>query len=93
MKVSEILTERSWIRFAFATNASGFSVAPEDIDACKWCLAGAIRRCYAGPPRTEAFIRVNEHLVNMYGFDQGAFSFNDTHTWKDIAEVIAATEI
>jgi hypothetical protein len=49
MKVKELLAdEKAWTRWAFARDAEGNAVSPESRDACRFCLLGAIRRCYAG---------------------------------------------
>lgn len=46
MKVRDLLTPKSWIQDFMAKNDLGFGVDVNDARACKWCLLGAINKCY-----------------------------------------------
>ena len=47
MKVHELLaTATQWTQGSLARDSDGFSVDPEASRAVKWCLLGAIKRCY-----------------------------------------------
>lgn len=49
MKPSELLAKpESWCVTAMARNADGNARSPDDPDACRWCVAGAIFKCYRG---------------------------------------------
>jgi hypothetical protein len=53
MKVRELLRdETTWLQGRVARDARGAKVVPEDATAVRWCVVGAIARCYG--PRQEA---------------------------------------
>jgi hypothetical protein len=48
MKIKDLLTDRSrWVQGPVAMDRYGRSVYPESRWACKWCLWGAIEKCYS----------------------------------------------
>ncbi len=47
MKVSELLMDDSkWCQGAYAIDAKGNAVGEDSDDVCRWCLMGAIYKCY-----------------------------------------------
>ena len=56
MKVRELLADESaWTKGQMARQENGMMAYPESRYACKWCLDGAIDRCYpAGGPAVRA---------------------------------------
>lgn len=47
MKVHELLNDKSkWIKNDLAVNNKNQSVDYNSVDACKWCVMGAILKCY-----------------------------------------------
>lgn len=78
MKVSQLLTDASkWTQRRAAIDADGDSVNVQDVAACRFCLSGAIRRCY--PDREERF-RVLNTVINEIG---GNAAVRSTMEWND----------
>jgi hypothetical protein len=49
MKVLDLLkTEKQWIKYYLGKTKAGEHVAGNHPDAVKWCLLGAIQKCYTG---------------------------------------------
>lgn len=47
MLVSELLdSPEKWVQGVYATDKNDTSCFPYNQEACRWCLAGAIIRCY-----------------------------------------------
>ena len=47
MKAYELLSDPSrWTQKTMARNKHGDATSPLDLDACSFCLVGAIERCY-----------------------------------------------
>lgn len=54
MKVSERLTQDTWIQGNLALDRDGCVVHPCSPAACQWCLVGAILACYPSREEQEA---------------------------------------
>ena len=47
MKIWELLSDESkWTQGVTAKNDCGQLVAPDSVEACCWCLMGAVHKCY-----------------------------------------------
>jgi hypothetical protein len=54
MKIKELLTDESkWCKGMFASDVADYEVAPESAAAVKWCLLGAIYKCYGRKKKTK----------------------------------------
>jgi hypothetical protein len=48
MKAYELLdSPEKWTQGSHARSASGDERGANDADACRWCIAGAFRKCYS----------------------------------------------
>ncbi len=55
MTISELLTDESkWTTEVYARDAAGRPVSAVDPTACRWCLTGAMIRCYTDPDQADA---------------------------------------
>lgn len=94
MKVKELLADPSaWTQGSMAKGADGNDTCvfgPSSISACKWCLLGAIARCYHTRPAIcgQVIKKVHEALVHK-GLENGSIvSWNDMPE-RTHAEVLA----
>jgi hypothetical protein len=46
MKIKDFLTQDNWIKGDEAVNGFDAWVEPNSAEAVKWCLSGALERCY-----------------------------------------------
>ncbi len=102
MMVQALLTEATWIKDNYALDVHGNYVDVHDPKACKFCLIGAIQRCYIrgafdqgpGPELTynEAISRVAELLTlasSDFVLTENALElYNDARTWPEIESLV-----
>lgn len=90
MKVHELLTDASkWAKGEMALSEHGISRDSLDDDAARWCLAGAIARCYRHPRRDEVIDLVEQELrVSIT-------HWNDTpaRTFNDVRDLVTRLDI
>ncbi len=84
MKVKELLKKESkWTQCHFAENKQGFDCSPKSPNAAKFCLVGAVQKCY--PERNDrrkiyrklhSYLQSNDDFMLSCGY--GDFkSYND----------------
>lgn len=102
MKVKELLCDESkHCRNHMALDSNGERVAWSDPDACRWCLAGAVYKCYPGvnPGEISAiFDKITEEIAKVtdaFNTENGVMFtiFNDQADWATIREVIERVDI
>ncbi len=65
MKIRELLIDETrWIQNIYAINNDGKSCYVTSKDACKWCLDGALRRCYLLPQAKEIHKKLWDRIGN-----------------------------
>ena len=75
MKVHELLDRPSkWCKNEFAISRLGTVVDPSDTRACRWCLSGALSKCYGSDPSIRK--PIVEKLLDRIG-DYSIPSWND----------------
>lgn len=94
MKVSELLSDESkWTQKAMARNRSGEEIELRSPNACKWCLFGAILRCYgekAPLPGDEQHPIVKAlRIAGPFGL----VAYNDSHTFAEVRELVLKADI
>ena len=68
MKVRELLSDESkWTQGTFAATKGGHPCQPLSPRAAKWCLVGAIERCYEIEVQARIRIVVIEHIRDSIG--------------------------
>lgn len=89
MMLKDFLTKDKWCQWSFALDDQGELVLETHPRACKWCLVGAIHKCYQYP---ETKCMVVEKLSSLIG-NQSLIEFNDTHTWNEIKALIERANV
>lgn len=100
MKVRELLTPENWIKGRYVTDAEGDSV-PEakHPESCKFCLAGALSRCYAididgNGPDHAIYCKVEQYIKDTYNCSS-IEAFNDVRakSFDEIKQVIDTLDV
>lgn len=93
MKVSELLNEHNWIKGERALNHAGIATTVNDVDACQWCLIGAIEKCYLSNG-LDKFLAIVNSVYNYLNIGS-VVNWNDDpkRTFADIHQVITALDI
>jgi hypothetical protein len=88
VKVQELLSsEDKWTQGSYAKDKDNFIVTINSLEAVKWCLKGAIHKCY--PDHIEAgeiYYKISKKVrsINQY---------NDTHTYEEVMELVRELDI
>ena len=96
MKVKELLTDESkWIKEWFAMSERGRYVPPNSRLACKWCLRGAIRRCYEVVDNlyTDNVVDVEQKVVNVIGMSIPKWNDAPERTFADVKKLVEELDI
>ena len=94
MKVKELLTDESkWLQHRYAINADG-----KDVNACsnaavKWCLVGAMIKCYPNCDTVYSLVldKIKEKGTKYYTLSKWNDAFK--RTFEDVKQVIAELDI
>ncbi len=94
MKVKELLADPArWTKGTFARRVDNEAVASQSEEACKWCLLGAIRRCYVeGEEYTQAHTKLKAAVIKFSG-QYRIGTFNDTTTHEDLMKVLEDADV
>ncbi len=94
MKVRELLSDPSrWTQGTFARNRNGIPTSSNAPDACKWCLLGAIRKCYPEEgDYGKSWRKLKDAVYEYTGTDLAAV-FNDTAKHEDILKVLEIADV
>jgi hypothetical protein len=77
MKVHELLSDPArWTKGVYARDANNRFVTANDTAACKWCVAGAIIKCY-GYEEENRKLNILDGVLKKHGSEYNAISFND----------------
>jgi hypothetical protein len=105
MKVKDLLTDESkWCKNLPAVDKEGRQTTTRSPTACKWCLMGAIVKCYVEtrPPFYESYCAARYKVLNaireIHGnlYEEGYISlFNDgpKTTFAEIREVLERADV
>lgn len=92
MKIRELLKDQScWIQGRLAIDMNGCETSAESLDACKWCLIGALYKCYSNPDER---ISIKDKIRDKTQFYSVVF-YNDRpeRTFKDIQRLVDELDI
>jgi len=89
MKVKELLNENTWTKGWYARDAQGNDVNYSSDNAVKWCLVGAIGKCYQDWEVKEAIFK---KVVSVLG-GVNYVSFNDGASWPEMHEFLEKADI
>lgn len=88
MTVCELLTgPEKWTQYTIARDRQDRPCGAESRRAVRWCLIGALRRCYPEP--SDEFLAARERLVAATGvLPQELGCFNDRASWQAVRAAI-----
>jgi hypothetical protein len=96
LKVKDILVSyHTWVKGYMSKDNRGNYTQPQDENACRWCLSGAICKAYADDnKRAKALVRLEKIIKKEYGFNS-IVTFNDNWrtTFKDVRRVVEKANI
>lgn len=96
MKVRKFLSELNWTKRAEAVDDNGRPCEARSNKAIKFCLSGALSRCYRHNPKRliESVQSINTFIRTFYNYDS-IISWNDDEKreWADIEEIISILDI
>lgn len=89
MKIYELLTDRrKWTRYRLAVDRRGLDIGARDKRAVRWCLVGALDRCYAGREgeRIECLLRAALR-------PQSIPDWNDRATFRQVRALVKRLDV
>ena len=90
------LVASGWVQNAFAIDASGVPVLPEDSEAIAWCISGAIRASSVRLnvpwefPRGRHAFEYTDQVLELWGDPRAIYCFNDDkgRTQQEVIELL-----
>jgi hypothetical protein len=90
MKVAELLSDESkWTTRFLARDVNNNSCHFNEIYACKWCMLGAILKCYGRD--LDGYNKAHLKIRDMTGYD--IVGFNDSATYEEVMAVVRKADI
>lgn len=96
MKVKNFLKEQNWCKYAEGINSYGKVTHARDRDCIKWCLSGAISKCYrSNPKKMYHVVKVVNSILRSFYNCQSIIEFNDDEkkTFADIQELLMIADV
>ena len=101
MKVKELLSDESkWVQGNFAVNSQGHYAPSSSDEACRWCIGGAILRCYrnrhyGGNGTIHSIFNKVITKLRERGWQDGVSDWNDdgTRTFADVQALVTELDI
>jgi hypothetical protein len=97
MKMMELLNRKTkWTRHSFAETKTGKATTTANKSATKWCLYGALLKCYPTQKRAmKVSQKLNLALQKLYPDDHSIIYFNDSPktTFKDIRKLLKEANV
>jgi len=94
LKVRELLSDESkWTKGTYARNSENIRVYATSLEASRWCLVGALRKCYPG--FGEDYYEAQRKIENTLGHSIHSFvcylpDWNDApeRTFKEVKDLV-----
>lgn len=86
MKVRDFLNRKNWCKGVLALDANGLAVPPRDSSAVRFCLLGAVERCYP-ENRGKIIMTLLSHVP------ENLSRFNDTAIWEQIEALLEKADV
>jgi len=95
MKVSELLSDRSkWTQEVCARDKHGDPIDFHDPLACKWCLLGAVYRCYSIEGGQGAVLGKLQSTINKHYRGRLSIpSINDNFGYEVVMEIVREADV
>jgi hypothetical protein len=93
MKAKDLLADEGrWMKEGFARAADGGSIMPDSPYAVRWCLSGALRRCY---PEEFDFRRAYDNVRALLPGNQILSEWNDLPgtTFADVKALLERADV
>ena len=86
MKVSELLTSPAkWTHGTWARDSKGFAVSVLDEKAVRFCLSGAILKCY---PEKGAYEKIYHRIVQRVGMTPMQWNDAPGRTFEEVRTLV-----
>ncbi len=93
MKIYELLdSPDKWTQGAFANDERGVSVGPNDKLASRWCMAGALDKCYPREGREEAAKKLRE-FADEAGISIALWNDAPDRTYAEVLELCRRLDV
>lgn len=83
MKILDVLNRENWIQGVSAQTADGLPLSPDSVNACKYCLFGAIIRVYG-----DGAMFISNRLSDKLGKWVPEWNDDPSRTWEDVEKVV-----
>lgn len=92
MKVYQLISKhQKWCKKDYAKNSFGNRTDPYSNDAVRFCLVGAISKCYGNKLYNQKLQQFQKY--HKFRTVEDVFSFNDNHDWKTIYQACKLANI
>ena len=97
MKAYELLSSpEKWTTEVAARNKDNEQVTVDSPEACKFCIYGAIRKCYGEPESIPKEVILNlQKVMDKFNFSSTneLFKWNDSSIYEEVVSVLKELEI
>lgn len=96
MKIKELFSSHhKWTKYGSAKNNKGESVRSCDLDATRFCLSGAVSRCYPNVLERIKILKKLKSSIEKYTGEKysGITNFNDSSSFKDVKNVVEQANV
>lgn len=96
MKVKDLLNRKTkWTKNFIAKTKNNRPTTSRSADAVKWCLYGAVMKCYGPKSSLKACSKLERALQLLYPNKHSVVAFNDNRktTFKDIRKLLKEANI
>ncbi len=88
LKVQELLNKDNWIRGTNARDKYNNSINARSLEACKWCLWGAVIRCYE-----KSTFTITEKIEKKVGNTITGWNDDVFRIYEDVEDLIKELDI
>ena len=93
MKVRELFTDASkWTQGPSAKQSDGTPCSEYSAEACSWCLAGAINKCYDDIP-TAHKVNIKETLSQTLGMHFIDWNEEPNRTFEEVKALVEKADV
>ncbi len=98
MKAHELLDRPGkWTKGYYATDTNYNEVVPDDPKACRWCVYGALRKCYEkGDEFSAVLSKLTNRLVSNPNFNPSVVTYWNDHpdtVWGTVHDLLKELDV
>lgn len=92
MKIQELFSgPEKWTKGAYARNVNGDMLSSRDKGAVRWCLIGAIMKCYI---RNDDILRIKQLICKeLHSVDPAIFNDAPETSFETVKELVTKLDI